>query len=83
MSKLVFFALLSFVLFGIICLIVSCSITYGDEQENRRQELQRLTSSIIYFKDNKSGFCFAKQDGWRYTSITNVPCVGIEHLLEK
>lgn len=59
------------------CLLASCQATV---------EAQNPTGDISYFRDNRTGLCFAAVSsmgagGYRTVSITEVPCEKVEAFL--
>lgn len=50
-------------------------------QANPTSNLPRRSRNISYFKDDRSGLCFAEIYRHRSISIASVPCEAVEHLI--
>jgi hypothetical protein len=64
---------------ALLLLLFSCSGVVNDSDE--------AASRITYFKDKRSGLCFAQvvsysYSGYTVSSISNVPCDSVKHLLK-
>ena len=64
-----------------IVFICSCST----EQINNKSNVTEITNNIVYFKDYKTGLCFASVNSitsnlYTVASITCVPCDSLKNL---
>lgn len=79
----IFVILLSLLIF--IILMLSFKESHDAKQKRSYAENYLPSSEMSYFKDERTGLCFAyfvdQRIGVDYISITNVPCEKVEKLL--
>lgn len=73
MKKIIFLSL--------ICIVSSCQFT-------ERTNIDKIEDNITYFKDSRTGLCFAAINSLslkslnEFVSITCVPCDSVKHLIK-